>query len=89
MVECLYGPALLVAGGERENHSISSMSSLAFKSVRSAELLALPTLDRKVPGWNPTGDRIQLMTEWCSITQSLSLSLFHCHEMTQIMLKGT
>ena len=35
------------------------------------------------------GDRIQLMTVQHFIAQSLSLSPFHCLDMTEIMLKET
>ena len=42
-----------------------------------AEWLALLTLDLKVPGLNPAGGRIQLMTLRCFIAQSISLLSFH------------
>ena len=47
-----------------------------------AEWLAPVSLDHKVPGLNPTGGRIQLMTLWCFIAQSLSLLSFHQLYMT-------
>ena len=46
------------------------------------EWLALTTLVHKTPGLNPTEGGIQLMTVWCFIAQSLSLSLFHRLNMT-------
>ena len=58
-------------------------------SVWVGEWLVLQTLDCKVPGSNPAGGRIQLITERRFIAQSLSLSPFHRLDMTLIVLKGT
>ena len=38
--------------------------------------------NHKVQGSNPAGGKIQLMTVRCFIAQSLSLSLFHCLNIT-------
>ena len=42
-----------------------------------AKWLALPTLDQKAPDLNPINDKIQGMTVWHFIAQSLSLSPLH------------
>ena len=47
-----------------------------------AEWLALPMSDHKVLGSNPAGGRIQLMTVWCILEQSHSLSPFRYLNMT-------
>ena len=44
-------------------------------------------LDHEVPRSNPADDGIQLMTVRCFIAKSLSLSAFHCLDMTEMMLK--
>ena len=53
-----------------------------FRIVRVAAWLAPLTSDHEVPGSNPAGGRIQLMTVRCFIAQNLSLSLFHRLHMT-------
>ena len=45
-------------------------------------------VESEVPCSNHTEVGIQLMTIWCNIEQSLSLSSFHCLDMTYILLKG-
>ena len=57
-------------------------------SVRMAERLALPTLDHGVAGSNPAEGKILPEPKRRFIAQSLSCSLFHCLEMTEILLKG-
>ena len=59
---------------------------MTLPSVRVAELLALPTL---VTGSNPTGGKILPEPTRRFIAQSLSGSLFHCPDMTEILLKMT
>ena len=51
-------------------------------SVLVAKWSALPTIDHEVQGSNSAGGRIQLMTGLLFIEQSLSLSPFHCLNMT-------
>ena len=58
-------------------------------SVWVGKWLVLQTLNCKVPGSNPAGGRIQLITKWRFIAQSLSLSPFRHLDMTLIVLKGT
>ena len=53
-----------------------------------AERLALPTSDHGVTGSNPAGGEILPEPKWCFIAQSLSCSLSHRLEMTEILLKG-
>ena len=53
-----------------------------------AEQLALPTSDHGVAGSNPTGGEILPEPKRRFIAESLSCSLFHCLEMTEILLKG-
>ena len=53
-----------------------------------AERLALPTSDHGVAGSNPAGGKILPEPKWRFIAQSLSCSLFHGLEMTEILLKG-
>ena len=50
--------------------------------MQVSQFLALSTLDRNVPGSNPTDGRIHLMTVLCFIAQSLSLSPFLHLDMT-------
>ena len=57
-------------------------------SVRVAERLALPTLDHGVAGSNPAAGEILAEPKRRFIAQSLSCSLFHRLEMTEILLKG-
>ena len=57
-------------------------------SVRMAERLALPTSDHGVTGSNPAGGEILPEPKRRFIAQSLSCSLFHRLEMTEILLKG-
>ena len=47
------------------------------KSVPVSEPLALLTWDQEVPGLNPARCSVQLLTIWCFIAQSLSLSPLH------------
>ena len=58
------------------------------RSVRVAELLALPTSDHGVAGSNPAGGEILPEPKRRFIAQSLSCSPFHRLEMTEILLKG-
>ena len=51
-------------------------------SVQVVECLEIPTLDHEMPGLNPARGRLQLMTVWHFIAQSLSLSSFHHFNMT-------
>ena len=53
-----------------------------------AERLALLTSDHGVAGSNPTGGEILPEPKRRFIAESLSCSLFHCLEMTEILLKG-
>ena len=62
--------------------------SLHKRSVRVAELLALPTSDHGVAGSNPAGGEILPEPKRRFIAQSLSCSPFHRLEMTEILLKG-
>ena len=54
-----------------------------------AKQLALPTLDHGVSGSNPAGGEILFEPKRRFIAQSLSCSLFHRPDMTEILLKGT
>ena len=58
------------------------------RSVRVAERLELPTLDHGVAGLSPAGGEILPEPKRRFIAQSLSCSLFHRLEMTEILLKG-
>ena len=69
-------------------HWEKSKSPLFPRSVRVAERLALPTSDHGVAGSNPAGGEILPEPKRCFIAQSLSCSLFHSLEMTEILLKG-
>ena len=62
--------------------------SLPNRSVRVAERLALPTSDHAVAGSNPAGGEILSEHKRRFIAQSLSCSLSHRLEMTEILLKG-
>ena len=53
-----------------------------------AERLGLPTSDHGVTGSNPAGGKILPELKQRFIAQSLSCSLFHRLEMTEILLKG-
>ena len=57
--------------------------------VRVAERLVLPTSDHGVADSNPAGGQILPESKRCFIAQSLSCSLFHRPDMTEILLKGT
>ena len=60
-----------------------------FRSIQVAECLRLLTLDPGVPGSNPAGGGIHLMTVRCFIAQSLSfIPPVHHLNMTYIKLKG-
>ena len=54
-------------------------------------MVGLLTLEHGVPGSNPSRGGIHLITVWCFITQSLSLSPFHHHDndLNYLMLNGT
>ena len=65
-----------------EQLGLDVLQCLFHRSVQVVKWLALPTSDHAVPGLNPTGGGIQLMTLRCFIAQSLSLSPFHCLNMT-------
>ena len=58
------------------------------RSVRVAESLALPTSDHGVAGSNPAGGKILPEPKRRLFAQSLSCSLCHRLEMTEILLKG-
>ena len=58
------------------------------RSVRVAEWLALPTSNHGVAGSNPAGGEILPEPKRHFIAQSLSCSLSHRLEMTEILLKG-
>ena len=53
-----------------------------------AERLALPTSDHGFAGSNPAKGEIRPEPKRRFIAQSLSWSPFHCHEITEILLKG-
>ena len=44
--------------------------------------MVISPLDHEDLGSNPNGNIIQLLTVQCLIAQSLSLSPFHCQDMT-------
>ena len=53
-----------------------------------AERLALPTSDHGVAGSNPIGSKILPEPKRRFLAESLTCSLLHCLEMTEILLKG-
>ena len=61
---------------------------MAFRSIRVAERLAIPTSVHGVAGSNPAGGEILLEPKRRFIARSLSCSPFHRLEMTEILLKG-
>ena len=80
-----YTPLIIaVLNGKTGLESLGSLFKCG--SVRVAKRLALPTSDHEVAGSNPTGGEILHEPKWCFIAQSLSCSLFHRPDMTEILL---
>ena len=76
---------MYIEGPDQHLHDMQLSQDLLFLPVRSVhmiEWLLIPTLDHEVLGSNTAGGRIQLMAIPRFIAKNLSLSLFHCLDMT-------